>query len=76
MAKYDKDHKPTGDAAKAAKLEKDFQITGAIRSGGTVYKAGDEEAYAETKPSVADVSRLSRSGALTGAEKGDGSKGE
>ena len=65
MARYDKDHKPTGDAAKKAKLPAGFRIAGAInRPNARPFVAGDEEAYAATEPSVADVDRLTASGAL------------
>ena len=63
--KYDPNYKPTGDAAKTAKLPDGFTITGSLRSGSKRYAAGDEKAYAETKPSQADVDRLVASGAIT-----------
>lgn len=63
--RYDKDHKPTGDAAKKARLPEGFRIAGAInRPGGKPFVAGDEAAYAATEPSAADVERLTASGAL------------
>ena len=62
--KFNPDHKPTGDAAKSAKLPDGFAITGAIRRGTTVYTAGQEDEYAASKPSQADVDRLAASGAI------------
>jgi len=73
MAKYSKDHKPTGDAAKAATLPDGYEITGAIQGTGEnarrVYKKGAEKAYAETKPSKADVDRLVEAGVIKLPEK-------
>lgn len=60
MAKFNKDHKP----GPAAKLPKTFAITGAIRSGRTVYRKGDEKKYAESKPAQADFERLVEAGVI------------
>lgn len=65
MARYDKDHKPTGDAAKAATLPDGFALTRGVFTGARTFGPGDEEGFAATKPSVADVDRLTASGALT-----------
>ena len=72
--KYDKNHKPTGDAAKEGKLDKGFEITGAVRSGSTTYAHGDEDAFAASKPSAADVAHLTESGALSVPEQKSPSK--
>ena len=68
MAKFNPDYKPTGDAAKEATktdLPDGFVISKTIQSGRTAYGPGKEAAYADSKPSKADVSRLVESGAIT-----------
>lgn len=66
MAKYDPNHKP-GPAATSKELPDGFEITGSIQSPArrTPFQAGDEAAYAETKPTKADVERLTELGAIT-----------
>lgn len=78
MAKFNKDHKPTGDAAKDATktdLPDGFVIRNSIRRGRTSYGPGKEEAYRDTKPSKADVKRHVDSGAIVlPAEKAESGK--
>ena len=65
MAKYEKDHKPTGKAAQTAALPDNLRIRTAIRTDAAKPLVGGmEEAYAATGPSVADVERLVESGVL------------
>lgn len=56
--KYDPTYKPTGAAAKQADLPDGFAITGTIRMGARTFGAGDEEAYAATKPLASSVDAL------------------
>ena len=68
MAKYDPDHKPTGDAAKQATktdLPDGFTIAKTIQSGRTSFRPGREDAYRDSKPTKADVARLVEAGAIS-----------